>query len=581
MDPITLVLINAGVSALNSWQNSKQAKKLQKKQQEFALAAAERNRQRMWNSMREGQSLMMEIEQENHEIRLREITDEFDNILKRLAYTEAIKVWPLKVLPIVMKNQSLGNLMINKDENIAMHCILTPSNCESFNTHIFPIIEQQISSFCNSHWNSLSSHPILFYSGAWKSNLAPTGVEIDQLKTNLRSLPTLMITPFFKPEGGLVFNINVWGVGIEIDTTEISCTDFSYSGSYAKGLNYKGDDDLTTTTIEEFVPYLQCLIGYFADQYFWTAHNEAPILPSLLEMNVVNTDGKLFLREASKERYGLLLDIGNKESKEMPFAPEKMLTLLEGSATLWDEQIRKKKLEEIVLTYCNQVTGNSFSKISEIGNDVVWTPNDLAFITLVVNISKQLGEEEKYTLFSEQKAFLDTIDYDYTILDSKDISFLEELSAKGNLVAMFRLGELYEYAMRVDLDLAKSKDFYSKSAESGFFLAKLKIGKESYADLSKEIITILRLMNVLQIDVLYSEYVLNDGLTTAFDECIKQLTETIMSNMSTGRAYSHTGLLLNLATLKIKQKSDLQTAKTLLTLADKLGYKNALKLLFK
>ena len=199
----------------------------------------------------------------------------------------------------------------------------------------------------------------------------------------------------------------------------------------------------------------------------------------------------------------------------------------------------------------------------------------------MVNISKQLGEEEKYTLFSEQKAFLDTIDYDYTILDSKDISFLEELSAKGNLVAMFRLGELYEYAMRVDLDLAKSKDFYSKSAESGFFLAKLKIGKESYADLSKEIITILRLMNVLQIDVLYSEYVLNDGLTTAFDECIKQLTETIMSNMSTGRAYSHTGLLLNLATLKIKQKSDLQTAKTLLTLADKLGYKNALKLLFK
>ena len=354
MDPITLILINAGVSAFNSWRNSKQAKKLQQKQQEFALAAAERNRQRMWDSMREGQSLTMEIEQENHDARLKEITDEFDNILKRLAYAEAIKVWPLKVLPIVMKNQSLGNLMASKDENIAMHCILTPSNCENFNSEIFPIIEQQVSDFCNTHWNTLSSHPVLFYSGAWKSNFAPTGIEIEQLKTDLRSLPTLMITPFFKPEGGLVFNINVWGVGIELNAAEILCNEFSYSDCYEKGLNYKGDDDLTKNTIEEFVPYLQCLIGYFADQYFWTAHNEAPILPSLLEMNVVNTDGKLFLREASKERYGLLLDVGKKESAEMPFAPEKMLTLLEGSATLWDEQTRKKKLEEILVLFYSQ-----------------------------------------------------------------------------------------------------------------------------------------------------------------------------------------------------------------------------------
>lgn len=353
MDPLTgiLLLANVGASAFNNWRNSKQAKKLQQKQQEFALAAAERNRQRMWELMREGQNLAIEMEQEAHEARLNEINNEYDNLLKRLAYTKAIEVWPLKVLPIVMKNQSLGNLLTNKDENIAMHCILTPSNCRRFNAEVYPMIEQQMSDFCNTHWNRLSSHPVLFYSGAWQSGAEPTGVEIEQLKENLHNLPTLMITPFFKPKGGLAFQINVWGIGMDDIQAEIECEDFSYSSSYAKEMDYENDKDLRHNTIEEFVPYLQCLIGYIADQYFWAAHNEPPILPSLLELKAVNTDGMPYLREASTERYTTLLNACKEEAKAMPFAPEKMLTLLEGTAPLYDDQTRKQKLEEIFIPY--------------------------------------------------------------------------------------------------------------------------------------------------------------------------------------------------------------------------------------
>ena len=371
VDPLSLALmaVNVGASVFNNWRNNKQSHKLQEKQQEFARAATERNKQRMWQLMREGQELALEMERETHENRLEDIRNDFDRILHRLAYAQAINSWPLKVLPIVMKNQSLGSLTATADENIAIHCILTSSNCIQFNKHILPTIEEKLADFCNLHWSTLSSHPILFYSGAWKTGTTPTGVEISQLKTNLRNLPTLLITPFFKPEGGIVFQINAWGIGVELET-EIECADFSYAESYKSGIDYLQEEDIKERTIEEFIPYLQCLVGYIADQYFWTNHNESPLLPTLLAMKVVNTDGMQYLNTASEERYSNLLDVCVEESLAMPFSPEKMLSLLEGSASLWDEKTRYAKLEEIFICYCNQKTcknindSNSISKIT-------------------------------------------------------------------------------------------------------------------------------------------------------------------------------------------------------------------------
>lgn len=365
VDPLSLALmaVNVGASVFNNWRNNKQSHKLQEKQQEFARAAAERNKQRMWQLMREGQELALEMERETHDGRLKDIGDDFDRTIHRITYIEAIKTWPLKVLPIVMKNQSLGSLTATADENIAMHCILTPSNCIQFNKYILPTIEEKLADFCNLHWSTLSSHPILFYSGAWKTGTIPTGVEVSQLKTNLRNLPTLLITPFFKPEGGIVFQINAWGIGVELDT-EIECADFSYAESYKSGIDYLQEEDIKERTIEEFIPYLQCLIGYIADQYFWSNHNESPLLPTLLAMKVVNTDGMQYLNTASEERYSNLLDVCVEESQAMPFSPEKMLSLFEGSVALWDEETKTRKLEDIFIAYCNRINGENFKNFN-------------------------------------------------------------------------------------------------------------------------------------------------------------------------------------------------------------------------
>ena len=209
-----MVLTNVGLQLFNNWRNTQTSDEMRRKQQEFQRAAQERNQERMMQLLREGQTMQEKWEAENHKNRVEDIEKDFKKLLERTFLQHALQSWPLRVLPMVMKNQSLGNLRKNNGENIALHVILTPSNSDNFNTTVFPKIELGLEAFFNRHWNTMSSHPVIFYGGAWKSNMAPEQTEIDSLKANLQHLPVLMITPYFTPdEGELVFNINMWGMG--------------------------------------------------------------------------------------------------------------------------------------------------------------------------------------------------------------------------------------------------------------------------------------------------------------------------------------------------------------------------------
>lgn len=574
VDPLSIALmaVNVGASVFNNWRNNKQSHKLQEKQQEFARAAAERNKQRMWQLMREGQELALEMERETHENRLEDIRNDFDRILHRLAYAQAINSWPLKVLPIVMKNQSLGSLTSTADENIAMHCILTPSNCASFNKYILPIIEEKLADFCNLHWSTLSSHPILFYSGAWKTGTIPTGVEVSQLKTNLNNLPTLLITPFFEPEGGITFQINAWGIGIELDT-EIECADFSYAESYKSGIDYQTEEDIKERTIEEFVPYLQCLIGYIADQYFWTNHNEPPLLPTLLAIHVVNTDGMPYLNVASEERYNNLLDVCVKESQAMPFTPDKMLSLLEGSSALWDEETKTRKLEDIIVLYCSNFN-NKIHNINQI-NHYNWMLPDINFLRKLL---KHLPDEFEFGEFlREHLKYLNSIDENYSILSSKDIEYLKSLVEQANVLAMYRLGELYEYGIKLQMNEKESYSYYRKSADNGFLLAKVKIGILSYKDLDERYIHNLRAIQVIQVDVLYSDYVINNVKESeVISSAIILVANSLLAQKN---KYAHPGIIYNLAKMRIINNDGVHIARSFLQILSVAGYEKANKLL--
>lgn len=395
-----MLLTNVGLQLFNNWRNAQTNEKITRKQQEFQRAAQGHNHDRMMELLREGQSLQQQWETENHEQRLKNINDDFDTLINQTFFQYALQnSWPLTVLPMVMKNQSLGSFRTNSNENIALHVILTPSNSTNFNNAVFPQIELGLEAFFQRHWNTMSSHPVIFYSGAWKSATAPTENDIALLRTHLKSLPILMVTPYFQPDGKkeLVFNINMWGMGNTQQTTsnnidlsqqitiQPSEQEFSYYKIYAPTTAYS--DELKATTIEEFVPYLQCMIGYLADVYFWSAHNRPPILPTLLTIGAVNTDGMKYLVDNAHLQYSNLLNndikgilCGDEIFKE----DNRVIDLYKGIKMLWDDDslnqlLNKAKQQSIDIEFIYLENLQSICEYINLHQKEFFEPTDFIF----------------------------------------------------------------------------------------------------------------------------------------------------------------------------------------------------------
>lgn len=467
---MTMILANVGLQIYNNWCGSRQNKQLQQKREEYERAAREHNTQRMWQLMREGQEMTRQLEEERHQQRLEELKNDVGNLLQKLAYSATINNWPLSVLPIVMKNQALGNLLANQEEHIAMHCILTPSNYQEFNKVVFPRIEEKLDEYCNQYWSVLTDHPVLFYSGAWRSGQAPTEVQIDSMRSALGNLPTLLITPFFRPsDGGLIFQLRIWGVGTLNDGfndfSELEPTEFQRT--YTDKDDYTNGDGLLDEIIEDVIPYLQCVIGYIADTYFWSSEGLSPCLPKLLTNGTINTDGMKYLVNNSQEYYERLLLTCNENEQEL-FSDSKDLDLCEGTSCFWNDELKIEKLENIFISYCSKHTGRDFHSMKECLNLENFTKEDLPFIR---KFRKVYNFERYDNELDEIQSVLESVDFDYSILEATDIPYLEKLAEDGNAVAMFRLGEIYEYSIGTIFDSDKSMSYYNES--SNFILTKV------------------------------------------------------------------------------------------------------------
>ena len=589
---ITMILTNVGLQIYNNWCGSRQNDKLQQKRKEFECAARERNTEHMWNLLREGQKLTMELEEQKHKDRLKELKDELDNLLKEITHEQTIVNWPLKVLPIVMKNQAFGNLLANQEEKVAMHVLFARSNYSEFNKYVHPIIEKALELHCNQHWSTKSDHPILFYSGAWDTQrcpMNPNDVQITALQTQLSNLPTLLIIPFFRPKAGnkdgkLVFQVNMWGVGASKEYTfnvkeiEPKSDEFHFQRTYTNQQDYENEIGLVDEIVEDLVPYLECMIGYMADTYFWSSSGLAPHLPLLVTNGTINTDGMKYLISDSREYYDQLLLTSEEKAKENPFAENHLVSLFEGLSSLMKDDEIGTGLKRLFSEYCSTRKKVSYSSISSLVKDVDWGLTDLRFIAEVLNFADNHNISD-YQELRPVKDMLTSINYDYSILDSKDIPRLEALVDAGEAAAMYRLGEIYEYGMRVPVDENKALRYYQQSAQKGFLFGKLKTGVIKYKDIDTKVETILRSMNILQLDILYSDEILSlNKSDDKINEAIGRLSQTIMSNIMTGRAYSHAGLLYNIASLKIKTK-DYKTAMSMADLAMKLGYTKASNLI--
>lgn len=350
-----MILTSVGLQFFNNWRGNKLNADLQKKREEFDEAARERQTEHMLKIFHQGQEKTIELETENHLDNINKLKNDIADLARQYLYEDRIVSWPLKVLPFVMKNQALCNLMTHKEEKVAMHVIFTRSNFKEFNKLAYPIIENQLESYCNDYYSTISSHPIMFYSGGWKDrNNPPTGGQLRAMRESLSNLPTLVISPFYRPsDGRLAFQINMWGVG-ESSTDEFSILEFlptNFQREFSKKDDYENEIGLLDELLEDCIPYLKCLIGYLCDTYFWSAFGTTPILPNLIHTGAINTDGMLYLVDDTKNYYRNLL-VETKKGSHI-FNSHYLLNLFEGSNLLWTDSEKKDLFQMIVDMHYN------------------------------------------------------------------------------------------------------------------------------------------------------------------------------------------------------------------------------------
>ena len=567
---ITMIIANVGLQIYNNWCGSRQNAALQQKREEFERAAKDRNTEHMWRLMREGQELTLQLEKEKHADRLNELKDEVDHLLEKLTYETTISNWPLKVLPIVMKNQAFGNLLANQEENIAMHVIFTRSNYDKFNKLVYPVVEKQLEQYCDKHWSTVTDHPILFYSGAWKSMSSPTDVQVTAMREELKNLPTMLITPFFRPgDGKLVFQLHMWGVGLnssdrfDVPEIEPKSDEFHFQRTYTNQQDYEDEIGLLDEIVEDLVPYLECMIGYMADTYFWASSGLAPHLPMLVTNGTINTDGMKYLICDSREYYDQLLLTSEENAKENPFMQENLLNLYEGSAELWDKNIKKVKLERVFLTYVNSRNGKSFSSIKDALNPCSFSKEDIPFIKTSLF---QFADSDYEAKLISIKKVLDTVNFDYSILESTDIETLKQESEDGNSVASYRLGEIYEYSIGVRWSESLSNHYYQVAQQAGFVLAELNQDIDLYEEYCNEV-----------------ECLYNAGVSQSMVVKVKWLCAQNRKNDALALVkmtnLSHPAILFKKAEILIDANGDTFSIEDLLTTLANQGYVKAQELL--
>ena len=361
MDPITMMVASIGMQFFNNYANSKKNEEIQEKQREFQRAAAEHDFERMRKLQTESAKLALELEAEVHKERVEDINSNYDALLDNFAHSFAIQNWPLNVLPFVMKGESFGTLF-NGTKSINLHCILTPSNCDWFNKNFYDDIDLRLEAEMNNNWNAQSTHPIVYYGGAWNRRSMVKGIsvpnivdldDIELLRVKLKDVPVVVITPYFDP--WLHFKVKLWGMGkaseapYRIDIPHGN--DIEYSQRIFSYDYHKDDIELTgdfeNTTIEEFVPYLECLIGFIADKYFWGMYGLSPILPRLLRSNP-----SLRLINTYRNKYDSLVE--SNSSRVSIVEAVKHLELLKGVSGFSNITSYKNKIIQYFTDYCSR-----------------------------------------------------------------------------------------------------------------------------------------------------------------------------------------------------------------------------------
>ncbi|MDR3245924.1 MAG: hypothetical protein LBT50_05770 [Prevotellaceae bacterium] len=256
-------------ASFNHRRQSKLMKQMQVMQQEFETILQTEGMERAWDKFNKLCDFQKKLEEDIHQHRLDSINQYYEKSIKDIdAYGKVLSNWPLWVLPFVMKDESLFcREQQNIPKKVALHCLLSRSNDNDFNTAIYNELENRLSQYFNRYWGATSTHPVLFYNGAWKESHDAVRV-VGNLRNQLNELPTIVISPWIpENEHEFYFTVSIWGIpNVEMMNNKFTPNGIKFQYKQ-KQKEYTRDDKMQI--LNELCPVLEAFISYIADQYYW------------------------------------------------------------------------------------------------------------------------------------------------------------------------------------------------------------------------------------------------------------------------------------------------------------------------
>ncbi len=287
------------VQGLNAWHNKKNAKKLQELQELYESEVQKKMSALAKEQFEKLCKAKREIAEEEYNAQIKLLEDLHQENLRSIEYLASLDKWPLAVMPLVMRNDSLffntQAIDTNKNRNdiVPISIILGPCRDKAFQSAIWRKVEEQLAQHFCSYWGIMSSHPIIFYQDAWKNEMDPAdGSSFADIHAKIKNVPTIIISPILTRANSLQLEISHWCIkGLDTEESYVNETRISLpegSHVYKREANYNDED--IPSLVNELCNYIESLIGFMSDQYMWLRYHEAPLLPTLVQKGVIICD---------------------------------------------------------------------------------------------------------------------------------------------------------------------------------------------------------------------------------------------------------------------------------------------------
>lgn len=297
---ITSAIIGATafvVQGLNAWRSRKNAQKLQKLQENCEMAI-----QKGMHSLAKEQFEILcqakrEIAEEEHNIQVELLNDIHQENLGSIEYLTSLDKWPLAVMPLVMRNDSLffnaqiNETQINQNDIIPISVILGPCRDKAFQKAIWERVEEQLALHFCTYWRTSSSHPIIFYQDAWKDEKDPAdGSSYSDIHSKIRYVPTIIISPIVTKTNSLQFEYSHWCIkGVDPIKSYVKETRmFLPEGSFVYERKASYDEKMIPSLVNELCTFIESFVGFMSDQYMWYRYHFAPQMPLLIQKGILS-----------------------------------------------------------------------------------------------------------------------------------------------------------------------------------------------------------------------------------------------------------------------------------------------------